>query len=47
MNSHPIPPISNFINKKKEKIQGGTRPKPSEKTENQQQQKDKIEEETK
>jgi len=33
MNSHPIPPISNFIKKKGENTREGTRPKPSEKKE--------------
>jgi len=36
MNSHPIPPISNFIKKSGKITRGGTKPKPSEKTENQQ-----------
>jgi len=28
MNSHPIPPISNFIKKRGENTRGETRPKP-------------------
>jgi len=31
MNSHPVPPISNFIKKRGKNTRGGTRPKPSEK----------------
>jgi len=31
MNSHPIPPISNFIKKRGKNTRGGTRPKPSKK----------------